>query len=77
MTMDSFRMLIGFQHKFKSCSAEKGKPLWIIMVTIVDAPVKEISFGMRLNEETLSTVNETKKDRAMNLMVEKRYPEII
>jgi hypothetical protein len=77
MAVNNIRMLIGIQHKFKGCSAEKGKPLRIIMMTIVNTTVKKVSLRMGFDEEALSAMNESKKDRTMNPLIVKRNPEVM
>jgi hypothetical protein len=77
MAVNNIRMLIGIKHKFKGCSAEKGKPLRIIIMTIVNTTVEKVSFRMGFDEETLSGMNKPKKDRTVNLLIVKWNPEIV
>ena len=70
-------MLICLQHEFKSCPAEKGKSLRIIMVTVKNSTVKKVLAVMGVYEVTFAAMDKSEVNGAVNPLVIIGDPEII
>jgi hypothetical protein len=77
MTVDNVRVLAGLQHKFQGGPAEKDETLRVVVMTVVNASVKEVPVRMGLDEEAFPSVDEPEEDRTVDPVIVKGNLEVV
>src|SRR5689334_16907558 len=76
VAMDDIRVLVQFQHQFERGAIEEGESRRIVVMSIKDATVEEMLFGVRLDKEAFHPVNEPEVSVATNPPVVIRHPQV-
>src|SRR3990172_5431260 len=77
MAVDYIRVLACLEQEFQHCTAEKTKSLRVILMAIINTPVKKVFIGVGINKKTLSPMYKAKVHGTVKPLLIIGHPQII